>query len=282
MRGAPSDGRKRRWGVEPTPAGEAIAAIWRSIHARWPFQTASDYVLMPDHVHLLLLVDYRRAPGDFDLLGWWLAFRRAAAQRAVPLAGCSPGLFWEDKYWLQLLNAGRPLAAVRRYIKMNPARKVWKDRHPDFFALHVGVKHPVLDPELRWSAIGNLTLLSSPFLFPVVLTRRKPLEEHASAIADILDRAKRGAIPVSGFLSPAEKRVFELLRAEPDTRWIKTVPHALPPRFDPSVEDSRFLAEGRQLVLSSFPGIPAFPVIRENCLAMNARTAQMSDKAPGG
>ena len=236
---------------------------------------------MPDHVHLLLLVDYRRAPRDFDLLGWWLGFRRAVAQRAAPLAEYAPGIFWEDKYWLQLLNAGRPLATVRRYIKMNPARKVWKDRHPDFFALHSGFRHPVLDPALHWSAIGNLTLLSSPFLFPVVLTRREPLEEHAPAIAAVLDRAKRGAIPVCGFLSPGEKRVLELLRAEPDTRWIKTVPHGLPARFDPSVEDSRVLAEGRQVVLSSFPDIPTFPVLRENCLAMNERNAKMCERAIG-
>lgn len=35
-------------------------------------------------------------------------------------------------------------------------------------------------------------------------------------------------------------------------RWIKAVPYGLPPRFDPSVEDSEHLAAHRELILSAF------------------------------
>ncbi len=54
------------WGVELAPAGEAVAKLWREVHARDSFLTASNFVLMPDHAHLLLLVDYHRAPVGFD------------------------------------------------------------------------------------------------------------------------------------------------------------------------------------------------------------------------
>lgn len=111
------------WGVELSPAGEAVARLWREVHARDPFLTASDFILMPDHAHLLLLVDYRRAPAGFDLLGWWLRFRReTAAAAAAALPGIEPSAFWEEKYWIMILNAGTSLSAVRRYIKLNPAR----------------------------------------------------------------------------------------------------------------------------------------------------------------
>ena len=40
------------WGVELAPAGEAVAKLWREVHARDPFLTASNFVLMPDHAHL--------------------------------------------------------------------------------------------------------------------------------------------------------------------------------------------------------------------------------------
>ena len=268
------------WGAEPSRAGEALIALWRGVHGRDPFLTASNFAIMPDHVHFLLLVDYRRAPDGFDLLGWGLRFRRAAAAAIAPILGGGPEAVWEEKYWIMLLNAGTSLPSVRHYIRMNPARKMWKEQNADRFVRFAGLHHPVLDPALRWTAIGDLTLLGSPFLFPVVLTRKKTVPQHEPEIASILERAKSGAIPVSGFLSPGEKRVLALLRAEPDTRWIRAVPHGLPPRFDPTVEESRFLAAGRQLVLSSFPTeVPEFPVSWDNCHIMNDRILAMCARA---
>ena len=80
-----------------------------------------------------------------------------------------------------------------------------------------------------------------------------------------------------------EKELERRLRTEPFTRWIKTVAHGLPPRFDPTVEDSRFLAEGRQLFLSSFPDeVPVFPVNYDNCHLMNARNEALCARAAAG
>ena len=41
-----------------TEPGEKIAALWRGVHARHPALTASNFIVMPDHVHLLLIVNY--------------------------------------------------------------------------------------------------------------------------------------------------------------------------------------------------------------------------------
>ena len=96
----------------------------------------------------------------------------------------------------------------------------------------------------------------------------------------MVERARRGEVPVCGFLSPGEKELERRLRQEPHVRWIKTVAHGLPPRFDPTVEDSRFLAEGRQLLLSSFPvDVPVFPVNYDNCHLMNARNEELCKRA---
>ena len=270
---------KLAYGVELTAAGEAMAALWRGIHARWPFLTASNYIIMPDHMHLLLIVDYSKAQG-FDILDWFQRFRREGEDVVSPIIGVKPELVWEDHFWILLVNAGKPLAAVRRYIKMNPARKIWKDGHPDLFVRRGGLRHHVLDASLPWTAIGDLTLLTNPFMFPVRLTRRKTVEQHEQEIAQMVERARRGEVPVCGFLSPGEKELERRLRQEPHARWIKTVAHGLPPRFDPTVEDSRFLAEGRQLLLSSFPvGVPVFPVNYDNCHLMNARNEELCKRA---
>lgn len=44
------------------PAGERVAAVWRALHKIEPHFTASDFVIMPDHVHLLLIVN---SEGEF-------------------------------------------------------------------------------------------------------------------------------------------------------------------------------------------------------------------------
>ncbi len=44
------------------PAGERVVAFWRRLHQIEPRFTASDFVIMPDHVHLLLIVN---SEGEF-------------------------------------------------------------------------------------------------------------------------------------------------------------------------------------------------------------------------
>ena len=78
------------------------------------------------------------------------------------------------------------------------------------------------------------------------------------------------------------------------TRFIKLLPCALPPRYDPSSEDSRELAAGRMLILSGFSQTPALSAIemrkdptvahafRRNCLAMNDLAAALCAAATTG
>ncbi|MBQ7190973.1 MAG: hypothetical protein IJR99_16335 [Kiritimatiellae bacterium] len=77
---------KSGYAVELTPAGEAMAALWRGIHARWPFLTASNFIIMPDHLHLLLIVDYGKER-EFDILDWFQHFRREGEDLVAPLIG---------------------------------------------------------------------------------------------------------------------------------------------------------------------------------------------------
>ena len=39
------------------PAGERIVEVWRGLHRIEPSFAASDFVVMPDHVHLLFIVN---------------------------------------------------------------------------------------------------------------------------------------------------------------------------------------------------------------------------------
>ena len=113
---------------------------------------------------------------------------------------------------------------------------------------------------------------------------KKSVDEVEEAIATHVERARRGWVPVCGFLSPGEREFERRLKALPHSRWIKAVPYGLPERYDPSVEDSRWIAARRELVLSSFgrEESPPFQVTRRGCLAMNERIARMDGMNDGG
>ena len=345
------------------PLGEIVVAALRAIHRVWPAVTISDYVVMPDHLHFLLIADYNR---DQSIAPLFIAHRLAdAVERAQALveerngrgfapnpgrashpgegpdpgraagalaerrvefmagllreaaaAACeaAPGelkverglrfgerrggagarapvrsvVFARDCY-IELSFDSRQLKAVRRYIKLNPARAIWKARHPDLFICYRAIKSErfaAFAPR-RFDAIGALPILGSPFLFHVRLTLKKTVAEHEAAIQEIVEKARHGMVPVSGFISPGEKEALRRLKDEPSARFVKLLPHALPARYDPSAEDSREIAAGRLVILSAFPDTPAIgsPAMkrdpaashrfRQNCLAMNDLAARL-------
>jgi len=349
-----------------TPLGERVVALWRQLHEIEPCFTASDFVIMPDHVHLLLIVNsvgefrfnplvfahwFMRTTGAlappnpaqgvtrslwappnpaqgvtrslwappnprrWDIppprgFGGAAPVDREAAQAAPAPVGCEAAqaapapvdreaaqadlapvgceaaqaaIAWSRDYWIDISFDSRQLAAIRRYIKMNPARYFWKLDNPDMFRFRDNLRHPVLDPALSWSAVGDITILASPFLYLVRLTMKKTVAELEDEIAAHIERAKHGWTPVCGFISPGEREFERRLKALPQSRWIKTVPYGLPERYDPSVEDSRWLAAHRQLVLSSFDRnqIAPFKITRPGCLAMNERIAAMVQRTMG-
>ena len=228
----------------PSALGECVVALWRHLHTLNPALTASNSVIMPDHVHLLLIVNFDRDPtfrplvfihwfmeetermmaatdggfapaplpssirNDFhpsaEVLpagtrGWQPQVESgipAGARARQPQIGNEPlpagawqplsFAIWDRSFWLDLSFSSRQLKAIRRYIRLNPARALWKMRHPDRFQRHANIHHPILAANRSWDAIGNLTLLGSPLLFPVRLTRKKTLEEHSAAIDEIV------------------------------------------------------------------------------------------------
>jgi len=368
------------------PAGEVVRSALRALHLARPGIGVSDYVIMPDHVHFVMLVDcdkdriasplwlthrlldavemalqggvgkmrgeiepallarYLRAvcaaddaahgyaagvgeptgaaapapppgppaggapgsaalaPGSaggapgFAALAPGPAGGAGGVPPSVPRAprGVRPTALFERSPYIELSFDSRQLQAIRRYIRLNPARKLWRLAHPDRFRRVSGLRHRFLDPGRSWSAIGDVTLFASPFLFPVRLTLKKSVEEHGPAIGEIVEKARHGFIPVSGFISPGEREALRRLKAEPRARFIKLLPCALPPNYDPSAEDSRELAAGRMLILSGFSRTPALSAIemrgnpaiarafRKNCLEMNDLAVALCNAATAG
>ena len=87
---------------------------------------------------------------------------------------------------------------------------------------------------------------------------------------------KVGQVVLEGHIRQSVKAALE--KGDPEAA--DYIASALPLRYDPSVEDSRAFAEGRLLVLSSFPPeIPISPISRENCNLMNTRILRLCGPA---
>ena len=331
-----------------TPLGRIAAAALRALHLVKAAVGVADYVIMPDHVHFLMVVNYDKDP---QISPVYLAKRlmevieMAAANRGKPNGPEAPPLepspellatylreairltdieycygpealrglgaepsvlsahareYFDRFVWVELSYSSLQLKCIREYIKLNPARYFWKRNHPDKFAVHRGLQTAAIKRacaklpyggKLRFDGVGELSLLASPFLFHVRLTLKKSVQEHAAAIAEIVERAKRGQVPVSGFISPGEKEALRRLKAEPRARFIRLLPAEMPPRYDPSAEDSRELAAGRMAIISAFPDAGKISAVamrqdsalahtfRAQCLRMNDMAAALCDFA---
>ena len=130
---------------ELTELGELVRAALRAVHRVWSAATVSDYVIMPDHIHYLLIVDYDQNKSISPL---FIAHRVADAvemavarglERTGACATVRSVVFARDCY-IELSFDSRQLKAIRNYIKLNPARALWKLRNPDLFLCHRAIK----------------------------------------------------------------------------------------------------------------------------------------------
>ena len=245
--------------VVPTPLGERLGAEWRLLHGRHPAVTASEFCVMPDHFHGLLMLDLDAA----GHLGVETVIREFKERIGTDV--------WnEEKPFILTPFDKGSLGSVRRYIRRNPDRALWKRRHPDRFLRVSDLKHPVLPSDVTWTGLGNVMALASPFLVLMSITAKKPLEELQGAIANYVDLANNGHRIVSGFLSPAEREVHKVLRMFHLGPYVRLLPYGIPPKYDPSLEFSREVAEDGALLLSPFPEtVPYGKVTRANCVVMN-------------
>ena len=107
--------------------GEAVTESLRSLGERYPGTEVVEFVVMPNHVHVILRL-LRRLGNRKHQLGYvvgrfkgWIAkvYRDMVAQGRAVDVGTTP---WQRDYWDKLVTTEEQLAAYRRYIRNNPAK----------------------------------------------------------------------------------------------------------------------------------------------------------------
>jgi putative transposase len=104
-----------------TYAGKIVACAWPFVLGRYPHTRLLEFVVMPDHVHVLLRLDTTAAPTKSlsDIVG---AVKTHSAARINRLRGSPGSHVWQSGFHDRFIRSPAMLAAVRDYIRNNPRR----------------------------------------------------------------------------------------------------------------------------------------------------------------
>jgi putative transposase len=116
-------------GIRLTRAGWIVARCWDELPAHFPDILIDTFVVMPDHVHGIVMIAKStgwRDPGAAAVcpgsLGAIVRSFKSAATRQVRLIRPGHPPLWQRNYYERILRDERAMDTVRRYIINNPAK----------------------------------------------------------------------------------------------------------------------------------------------------------------
>lgn len=207
---------------------------------------------MPDHLHILLFVEY---PTE-DTLGKIIARFKIEVNKAAGTTGVFAKGFND-----QILKSSRSLAVLYRYLRENARRLAVRRARPEFFrrvnALEIGGR--------TFQAYGNFQLLDCPFKEQVIVHRADSSETRQKNREQWLYTAANSGVLVSPFISPAEKEIRKEAE-EAGGRFILIISEPMGERYKPAGQDFELCEAGRLLIISA--NLPE-KLSRKTCLVMN-------------
>ena len=261
-----------------------------TFHRKWRcLEEISPFVVMPDHIHLMIKI---RATPDRVALGvivsqlakalrgeYWRVVAADAATRntlssapggapAVSAAGRgAPRDIFEKEWHDWIVKRDGQLATFRRYIRENPMRAAMRRKNAQFF----GSARRVSFLGREWFAYGNTEILRLPELVPIKGHRTTPPgSPEWNALLAAASRIGPGGAGVSTFMSPLEKACGNAI-AKAGGKWIVLSPEGFSARWHPPREKERFCAQGRMLFLSLYEAYtrkPTRKMLYERCHEM--------------
>lgn len=166
------------------------------------------YVIMPDHVHILLHI-HEHLPRHVGYYIRW--FKKQCTYiglaLAVPSARNHVSLF-APQYHDRLLKGKNQLPHLVRYIQDNPRRLALKRANKDLFR----IRQNQLIGTIQCTILGNIFLIEHPLRQVLQCSRRLTQEQIDNLKADCLREAADGTIYVTAAISEGEKQIARALR----------------------------------------------------------------------
>ncbi|MBR3085034.1 MAG: transposase [Kiritimatiellae bacterium] len=261
----------------PTEFGLMTLRELKITTLRVPEVKLSRYVLMPDHLHLLLWIKPGHEDGLARLGRFVGGFKRAVRQRWKELGNAGP--LWQEGYHDLICLDHDFIEGVTLYIGYNPLK--WELMHAGKGL--IPITEPLdtawLPDGTYWKGIGRCDLLDgSRRLCAVRISRRLGPSLMPAAIARLRSALEKGFCLVSTFLSPGERALYRML-SEEGAEFVHIKGTAIPVVYRPSIHETPLFAAQKLLVIGR--QTDEHEVRRKDCLALNDAIAKMAIASGG-
>ena len=279
-------------GVVENAITRAFHAVIKNFHLQWyVVEPIWCYVIMPDHIHLLIKLaagEKRLALGTIvhQLMralarGYAAQTEQGGAKQGAPTeqggakqaaqaeqggakdacgaSGRSVAPIFSRDWHDWIVKRDGQLDAFITYIRENPARSWLRKSHREYFQR----VNEIDFLGRKWYGYGNAALLDLPVLEPFRCSRK--WVEGGPEWCEAVARASRlgpGGAGVSTFMSPCEKACGHALGLA-GGRWIVLSPEGFGERWHPGRQYERYCAEGRMLFISLWPEMTREPTKAE-------------------
>ena len=262
--------------MELSPLGAEVLESLEAIPRFNPGFALHGHVVMPDHVHFNLWLP----PGLSDplkVLG--AAIRRfktwtaTCARKRLGVAS-----LWQQGCHDRICTSERFIDSTERYIAYNPLKWELGKNQPAFLRIREPLDSPRLDPAEYWRGVGNVDLLDPSRKILSLRVSRK-VRDLSRLLSRMKDASRSGYTILSGFISPGEVAVRDMLLADPAGRLIRILPdrmalgHRPESRYLPAIQERRYLeiAEGNEPT----------EFTRAACLDLNAAIIHIATEGEG-
>lgn len=258
--------------------GEEVARTLGMMPVRTSGLQLFERVVMPDHVHF----NIRIVPGldePLKTLGKAIAgFKNHLIRYSKDLPNC-PKLGWQQGYHDHLCPNRKKIEATARYIAYNPAKFELMHHRPQALRIKEPLDSFRLDREDYWKGVGNTALLAADQrLVSLRISRKCTPEMIEKVVARMAKAADQGFVIISGFISPGERAVRDMLAKRSDAKFIRILPNRMPIDYKPeSVYIDAFL-ENRYLEIAQ--GNEEVEFSRGACLELNDEIVRIARAKP--
>lgn len=205
-----------------------------------------NYVIMPNHLHLIIKIhDSSKPLSVIEVVNKLLSTLSNAYCDHLTLPRDTP--VFEPEWHDWIVTGKDELEIFTDYVMNNPKRALFRQTNP-------AACYPQLFPgkAITWTCLGILSPKTTPVRAPVICSRTiTPGSPLWQAWEEFARRLGPGTLAAGTFMSPCEKMVREaVLKAGGGI--LHLIPRGIAPKGHASAEDEPLLAAGRLTVMTPF------------------------------
>lgn len=230
--------------LDLTPAGQAFVKALALWNEQYPQIEISDYVVMPDHVHLCLNVHAYIKIGLSLAIGHLFGKSTSAFKinQIYPLPadfrffskGFNDRIAYDAEQWERRIA----------YVRDNPRRYLIKKTFPEYFRM----RWVISVAGREYHALGNIFLLKEPEIHVVRFSRRYVEGEFQRRVAIWHEAVLNGGVLISPFIHPNEKDIRDYAIEEGGS-VIRVCENGFAERYAPQGDEFQLMAAERLLLI---------------------------------